>query len=396
MYNELCRLEGVLRAKDKEIERLSYLNIFLTDSQKRRDELILENQKEIQRLKQLMILYQKKVNESTKKDIKEMGIVQTQHLTTSSDSMEQLSKDRLLTAPSSRKQKLVLKRATDTNQKKAVQESKIPLNRQVKPIDIRVADSVQFLVDNVNQEDGKNKNFFTLDEKVVLESLKENESLKFLNKLTKEENTFKEFIEGINYRGTYQLYESVKMISKDYESNISALIKLKRMLTGVSKIAGASDTLTAIEHVAHTVCDILVCDRCSAFVYDRQNNELWSPSGVASKVYRISDKNGIAGYVARTAESLNIKDVYNDPRFDNKYDIKTGYRTKTMLAVPIKTKDGEVLGKIRQLIVRSARSHQQVQRQQGFRFLLQYRRRGNIVSASIDPNEHIAQLAAPR
>ena len=61
------------------------------------------------------------------------------------------------------------------------------------------------------------------------------------------------------------------------------------MLNGVSKIAGASDTLTAIEHIANTVCEILMCDRCSAFVYDKQNSELWSPSGTSSKVYRISD-----------------------------------------------------------------------------------------------------------
>ena len=61
-------------------------------------------------------------------------------------------------------------------------------------------------------------------------------------------------------------------------------------------------------------------------------------------MYRISDQNGIAGYVARTAESQNIKEVYNDSRFDNTYDIKSGYRTKTMLAVPVMGKGGDVIG----------------------------------------------------
>lgn len=63
-------------------------------------------------------------------------------------------------------------------------------------------------------------------------------------------------------------------------------------------------------------------------------------------MYRISDQNGIAGYVARTTEKQNLKEVYNDPRFDNSYDIKTGYRTKTMLAVPVLGKDGDVLGNL--------------------------------------------------
>lgn len=79
-------------------------------------------------------------------------------------------------------------------------------------------------------------------------------------------------------------------------------------------------------------------------MYDRKSHELWSPSGTSSKVYRISDKNGIAGWVATTAETLNIKDVYNDPRFDNSYDIKTGYRTRSMLAIPIYGVKGEVIG----------------------------------------------------
>ena len=108
---------------------------------------------------------------------------------------------------------------------------------------------MQFLIDGVNQENKNNKNFFTLDENLLLISLKENEALKFLTKVSKEETLFSQFISNINYRGMYQLYESTKTISvglahqRDFESNVSALVKLKRMLNGVSKIAGASDTL---------------------------------------------------------------------------------------------------------------------------------------------------------
>ncbi|KAI9188461.1 uncharacterized protein BJ171DRAFT_420001 [Polychytrium aggregatum] len=44
---------------------------------------------------------------------------------------------------------------------------------------------------------------------------------------------------------------------------------------------------------------------------------------------------GISGYVATSGKIMNIKDVYDDPRFNNAIDIKTGYRTKSMLCVPI-------------------------------------------------------------
>ena len=46
-------------------------------------------------------------------------------------------------------------------------------------------------------------------------------------------------------------------------------------------------------------------------------------------------KTGIAGHVACTGEVLNIKDCYDDPRFSSEIDEKTGYRTKTILCMPI-------------------------------------------------------------
>lgn len=99
-------------------------------------------------------------------------------------------------------------------------------------------------MDNANQDNKKGKNFFALDEgETITSSLKENDSFKFLSKIAKDEGLFSDFINNMNYRGTYQLLESIRIIVRDYEANIFSLIKMKRMLTGVSKIAGASDTL---------------------------------------------------------------------------------------------------------------------------------------------------------
>jgi signal transduction histidine kinase len=59
---------------------------------------------------------------------------------------------------------------------------------------------------------------------------------------------------------------------------------------------------------------------------------------------------GIAGHVAKTGEIINIKDAYNDERFDPTTDKKTGYRTRSILCMPIrepvkkKGHEGEVIG----------------------------------------------------
>ncbi|MBN2435318.1 MAG: HD domain-containing protein [Spirochaetes bacterium] len=63
------------------------------------------------------------------------------------------------------------------------------------------------------------------------------------------------------------------------------------------------------------------------------------------------DKSSISGYVACTGIILNIPDVYklneNDPiAFNNKFDIKNSYRSRSMLVIPMKTHTGEIIGVI--------------------------------------------------
>jgi len=60
-------------------------------------------------------------------------------------------------------------------------------------------------------------------------------------------------------------------------------------------------------------------------------------------------KNSIAGYVAITAENLNIADVYNlSPEvgfeFNRDFDKRNKYRTKSMLLVAMKDTEGKIIG----------------------------------------------------
>ncbi len=60
------------------------------------------------------------------------------------------------------------------------------------------------------------------------------------------------------------------------------------------------------------------------------------------------DRSSIAGYAAATGQVLNIKDAYrirNRPfRLNRDFDQKFGYRTKSMLVVPMKDQKDEVIG----------------------------------------------------
>ncbi|SMC96329.1 GAF domain-containing protein [Desulfocicer vacuolatum DSM 3385] len=86
---------------------------------------------------------------------------------------------------------------------------------------------------------------------------------------------------------------------------------------------------------------------------------------IYSSFYIKINKESIAGYVAVTGELMNIKDVYHiDPsksyHFNEHVDHKADYQTKSMLTIPLKQFNGEVLGILQIINARDAQGHDTV------------------------------------
>ncbi len=100
-----------------------------------------------------------------------------------------------------------------------------------------------------------------------------------------------------------------------------------------------------LEHIMTTSRAILKADACSLMLVDEQTQELVfevAQGPVADKLrrgFRLKKGEGIAGHVFDTGETLLIEDAYDDPRFHRDFDLRTGYRTRSILCVPLKTKD---------------------------------------------------------
>jgi len=100
------------------------------------------------------------------------------------------------------------------------------------------------------------------------------------------------------------------------------------------------------------VTRLMNAERGTLFIVDSEKGELWSKIAQKAEIKEIRLKIGvgIAGYVAKTGETINIKDAYQDDRFDPSTDKKTGYRTKSILCMPIRepvkeeNKKGEIIG----------------------------------------------------
>jgi len=97
--------------------------------------------------------------------------------------------------------------------------------------------------------------------------------------------------------------------------------------------------------------ELMNADRSTMYLLDSDHNELWSKvlQGHDIREIRVAVGEGIAGWVAKTGESLNIADAYEDPRFNSDFDERTGFRTKTVLCQPMRNQRGEITGVIQVL-----------------------------------------------
>ncbi|MBO5738383.1 GAF domain-containing protein [bacterium] len=120
-----------------------------------------------------------------------------------------------------------------------------------------------------------------------------------------------------------------------------ALVKIGQAVAAEKNIDSLIKTIAEETKIA------LNADRCTVFLYDKENDELYSKVATGLDDFqelRISARKGLAGHVVQTGETINIKDAYSDKRFNRTVDKKTGYRTKTILCMPIKNFNQEIIG----------------------------------------------------
>lgn len=106
-----------------------------------------------------------------------------------------------------------------------------------------------------------------------------------------------------------------------------------------------------IEKIIDTATSMLECDRGTLFLNDEKTDQLWSmvASGLETKEIRFPNHLGIAGSVFTSGETANIPDAYADARFNQAVDKKTGYKTNTILCMPVINKKGQSIGVIQLL-----------------------------------------------
>lgn len=129
------------------------------------------------------------------------------------------------------------------------------------------------------------------------------------------------------------------------------LIKLTQRVAAIDNL---DELLATLVEVTANETD---AERGSLFLNDPATGELYSrvAQGTFNREIRLLNTAGIAGAVFQSGEGLIVDDAYADPRFNRDVDEKTGFKTRSILCVPIRTAKGEVIGVVQTLNKRGGR-----------------------------------------
>jgi phosphoserine phosphatase RsbU/P len=125
-----------------------------------------------------------------------------------------------------------------------------------------------------------------------------------------------------------------------------AVIELSTIVEATKRLNSTLDLAELLGIILQLTTRHTGAERGTVFLVDHEHNQIWSLIGLGldQQEIRLPTNRGIAGWVAEHGESVNLEDAYTDPRFESEVDLRLGFRTKSILSLPIRNKNGETIG----------------------------------------------------
>jgi len=128
--------------------------------------------------------------------------------------------------------------------------------------------------------------------------------------------------------------------------------RVSKALRDVGTALGTTlDLDQLLELILQKITEALEADRATLYLLDESKGELVSRIVQGEEIHSIRLKvgHGLAGHVARTGKPLHVPDAYRDTRFNAEWDMISGYRTRSILAAPMKNHLGRTIGVVQVL-----------------------------------------------
>lgn len=146
--------------------------------------------------------------------------------------------------------------------------------------------------------------------------------------------------------------EKLKARVDELEAELARAERKTKALQEVGLALGSTlDLDQLLELILKKITDLLDADRATLYLLDEQRKRLLSRImiGDEARAIELPVGEGIAGHVAKVGRTVRVKDAYKDKRFNREWDVVTGYRTRSILAAPMKNHVGRTIGVIQVL-----------------------------------------------
>jgi len=108
-----------------------------------------------------------------------------------------------------------------------------------------------------------------------------------------------------------------------------------RVLDVAQKLAQPLDLLHMLGEVVDAGKSVLTADKAAVWLFDPSSGELAMKVPSLSPAPRVALGEGLAGQCLQERDIINVADAYEDDRFRDLVDRATGYRTESVLSVPL-------------------------------------------------------------
>jgi len=119
---------------------------------------------------------------------------------------------------------------------------------------------------------------------------------------------------------------------------------LTRILEVTAKLAAPYDLVSMLTEVVQAGQSVLSADRGSLWLYHAESHELQMRVPEIKPAPRMKAGTGLVGECLESRQIINVTDAYSDPRFRIETDQATGYRTESILSVPLLGRDQHPVG----------------------------------------------------
>jgi GAF domain-containing protein len=134
-------------------------------------------------------------------------------------------------------------------------------------------------------------------------------------------------------------------MDREYQKGRMESEGLAALLEVAETVSGHLDMVRLTEVIMEKGRSLTHADRCSLFlVNDRRDRLITSFQDGLEGAIDIPIDKGIAGETVKRGKVMMIHDAYDSPSFDSSVDMETGYRTRSLLSVPIFGNSGDVIG----------------------------------------------------